>query len=247
MYGQDGYDPNKVFYNADGSSVGWAKEGDELFRQVQDSEGNPLWDTDISGFSKPRLESAGVYHKDTQEEAIAKLLARGGDSAVGGRKDFMGATTLDDLAKDHSGKWGQDYVTDPEFAKYANDPAWVTKDDTGNITAMRAELVPFMLREALGEEFRDINRGGTKAANGFGDLVKMVVIGTVTAGFGTAAAMGMGMSTGAGATAALTTGGKIVAGAVSGGMSAGLQGGRGRSQPAHGQWPRHGWHWHPEK
>lgn len=189
-------------------------EGQELFNRV-DTPG-----LDNAPSADP-YQSAGKYHKETAQEAMDRLLKAGGAARTGGVNDFMGETALSGIAKKDSGKWGQDFVNLPEMQQYLDDPAWVTKTD-GKVTAVRAELLPYVLRESIGEEFRDMTRGGTKSANGLGDLIGMVVIGMVTAGFGTAAATGMGMTT---TTGALTTAGKIAAGAIGGGMSSGLQGG----------------------
>ena len=214
---QDGDTVTPSFYTrtADGQyRVAQGKDGEELFTLTRSE---PTWQNpDGADVWTP----AGKYHKETAQEAATRLLGQGGGYATGDRKDFMGATTLTDLTTQADGKWGQDFVNMPELKPYLDDPAWVTKTD-GKVTAVRAELLPLMLRESIGEEYRDMARGTTKAANGFGDLVKMVVVGTVTAGFGTAAAAGMGMTT---TTGALTTAGKVAAGAIGGGMSSALQG-----------------------
>lgn len=195
------------------------REGEELFTH---SRSEPTWQNpDGEDVWTP----AGKYHKETAQEAADRLLGQGGGYKTEGqgaqRSDFMGETTLTDLTTKANDKWGQDFVNMPELKPYLDDPAWVTKTD-GKVTAIRAELLPLMLRESIGEEYRDMTRGTTKDAEGFGGLVKMVVIGTVTAGFGAAAAAGMGMTT---ATGALTAAGQVTAGAIGGGMSAGLQGG----------------------
>lgn len=201
-----------AYYSKDASGryrVASGQDGEELYALTQGDDGMQSYTT------------AGKYHKETAQEAMDRLLKAGGAARTGGVNDFMGETALANIAKDNKGKWGQDFVNLPEMQQYLDNPAWVTKTD-GKVTAVRAELLPYVLRESIGEEFRDMTRGGTKSANGLGDLIGMVVIGMVTAGFGTAAATGMGMTT---TTGALTTAGKIAAGAIGGGMSSGLQGG----------------------
>lgn len=192
-----------------------------------------LVDYDPSGFT---YESVGVYRKETPEEAWARQVAQGGGFTTGGSGDFGGETTLERLTKDVSSKkWGADPVNIPELQQYIDNPEWVQRDDGGKITAMRAELLPYVFREQLGEEFRDITRGGTKKAGGFGDVVGALIIGVATAGFGIAAAAGMGL-TAAGTAAggltgaitggtALSTTGSIVAGGITGGLGSAINGG----------------------
>lgn len=205
-------DANGQYYGANGA------DGQELFTRTAGEDGTDSY------------TSAGKYHKETAQEAADRLLKAGGAAKTGGVNDFMGDSTLAGIAKDSADKWGQDFVKLPEMQQYLDNPAWVTKTD-GKVTAVRAELLPYVLRESIGEEFRDIARGSTKRADGLGAIVQAVVIGVVTAGFGTAASTAMGMTTGAGAGAtmggaakALTTAGKIAAGAMGGGMASGLQG-----------------------
>lgn len=202
-------------------------EGKELFNrtgEMQASFDNPD--------GTPVYASSGKFHTETPQEAIARLLEQGGGYASGGfRTDFMGKETFDDLLVDHSGKWGSDPVNNAELAQYLNDPNWVTRDENGNITHARAELYPLLMRESLGEEYRDMNRGGTKAAGGFGDVVKAAILGVVTGGLGLAGASALGMGTaaagaGLGATAAgMGAGGLATAGAISGGLNSAFTGG----------------------
>ncbi len=197
-------------------------DGQELFARSAGEDGTESY------------TSAGKYHKETAQEAADRLMKQGGATKTGGVNDFMGESALAGTAKDGSGKWGQDFVNLPEMQQYLDDPAWVTKTD-GKVTAVRAELLPYVLRESLGEEFRDMARGGTERSDGMGGLVKAVVIGMVTAGFGTALSAAVGGTVGgatgmAGVTAAangaaLSTTGSVIAGAAGGAMSSGLQGG----------------------
>jgi hypothetical protein len=129
----------------------------------------------------------------------------------------------------------------PELAKYINDPNWVQRGEDGKVTGMRAELLPYVFRDELGEQFRDMTRGGTKESNVMGDLVFTVILGVMTMGVGTAAASAAGLTAttagGAAATgvgglsgaltggAGLSTTGSVVAGGVSGGLSAAAKGG----------------------
>lgn len=194
-----------------------ATDGEELFKLLSGEDGTQSY------------ESAGKYHKETPEEAMTRLLAQEGVS--GGVNDFMGSEALTNLAKDNSGKWGADYVKDPALQKYLDDPSWVSKDENGNITNIRAELYPMLMREQLGQEYRDIARGGTKDADGFGGIVKALVLGVATGGLGLAGASALGFGSaaagaGLGATAAgMGYGGLATAGAIGGGLNAALTGG----------------------
>lgn len=197
--------------------VNQATDGEELFKLLSGEDGTQSY------------ESAGKYHKETSEEAMARLLAKEGVS--GGVNDFMGSEAISNLTKDNSGKWGVDYVKDPTLKKYLDDPSWVSKDEDGNVTSIRAELYPMLMREQLGQEYRDIARGGTEASDGIGGLVKSLILGTVTGGLGLAGASALGFGSaaagaGLGATAAgMGYGGLAVAGALGGGLSSALTGG----------------------
>jgi hypothetical protein len=201
--------------------VAQGNEGEELFTMSQG-------DQPENGDPTQTYTSAGNYHTETLDEAVARLLGQGGGYATGGFNDFIGTGQMSRLASDQSGKWGSDYVNMPELQQYLDDPNWVAKDENGNITQIRAELYPLLMREALGEESRDINRGGTKESGGFGDLVKMALLGTVTGGLGLAGATAMGLGTaaagaGLGATmAGMGTAGLATAGAIGGALNAGL-------------------------
>lgn len=205
--------------------IATGNEGQELFTR---SMSGPTWDNPDGS---EVWTSAGNYHRETPQEAAARLLAQGGGYASGGyRNDFMGNETLSDLTSQADTKWGSDPINNPELAKYINDPNWVARDENGNITNIRAELYPLLMRESLGEESRDINRGVTDQSDVFGNLVKMALLGTVTGGLGLAGASALGLGTaaagaGMGATmAGMGTGGLATAGAIGGGLSAGLTG-----------------------
>ena len=220
--GDNGNLPSYYAKTTDGQyRIASGKDGEELFTQTTGEDGTQSY------------TSAGKYHKETAQEAADRLMKQGGAAKTGGVNDFMGESALSGTAKDSAGKWGQDFVNLPEMQQYLDNPAWVTKTE-GKVTAVRAELLPYVLRESIGEEFRDIVRGGTKQADGIGSIVKAVVIGVATAGFGTAfsaaaggtvgGATGMAGVTAASGGAALSTTGSIMAGAAGGAMSAGLQG-----------------------
>lgn len=196
-------------------------QGKELFSLTQEYDQDPLY------------TSVGNFHKETPQEAVARLLAQGGGYKTGLEgtvsRDFMGEQTLNNLTTEADKKWGNDYVNMPELKPYLDDPAWVTKTD-GKVTAVRAELLPLMLRESIGEEYRGLARGSTKESDFIGDLVKMALLGTVTGGMGLAGASALGLGTaaagaGMGATmAGMGTAGLATAGAIGGGLSAGLTG-----------------------
>lgn len=194
-------------------------DGEELFTLTNGEDGTQSY------------TSAGKYHKDTPEEAMKRLLDQGGGYRSGTVNDFMGSESLTGLTKDGSGKWGADYVKDPTLQQYLDDPSWVSKDENGNITNIRAELYPMLMREQLGQEYRDIARGGTKAADGMGDIVKALVMGVATGGLGLAGAQTLGLGTAAagsslGATAAgMGYGGLATAGAFTGSLNSALTGG----------------------
>jgi len=204
-------------------AAGTGEEGKELFTLNTPKYGEG------SFLTGPTYTSAGKYHEETPDEAIARLLALGGNAQTGGYNDFMGEAALAGLTSGRD-KWGKDLVNDPSLAKYLNDPNWVARDENGNITSIRAELYPYLMREQLGGEFKDINRGSTKEADGLGQLMKAAILGLVTGGFGVGAAGALGMGAagagaGLGATAAgLTPAGMATAGGISGGLSAGLTG-----------------------
>lgn len=216
-----------------GGGVGSGLEGQEIFTM---QNGEPTWENNQG---TPVYTSAGKYHKETPQEAAARLIAQGGGYKSGnnGRQtggdsyDFMGVDSLNAMTTKGSEKWGTDYVNDPTLKQYLDDPSWVSKDENGNITAIRSELYPLLARQSLGGEYQNIARGGTKASDGIGGLVKGLILGTVTGGLGLAGASAMGMGSaaagaGLGATAAgMGYGGLATAGAISGGLSSALTGG----------------------
>lgn len=202
---------------------------------ADEAEGKDLYQLTY-GFdgSEPVYTEAGKYHKETLDEAIDRLIGYGGSYKIDGQKggyDFMGQEALSGLSADGGGKWGPDYMKDPTMVKLLNDPNYVTRDENGAIKSIRAELYPHLFREQLAQEYRDIARGGTKEAGGFGDIVKALIVGVGTGGLGLAGASALGLGSaaagaGIGATAAgMGYGGLATAGAISGALSSALTGG----------------------
>jgi hypothetical protein len=205
-------------------------EGTELFKRklADGTNDDGTWNAN----EQDAYIADGKYHRETPQEAATRMVSQGGGYKTGqGSYDFAGEDQLNRITTDVHSKWGQDYVNMPELQKYMNDPAWVARDDKGKITNIRAELVPLLMRESLGEEYRDITRGNTKSSDFLGDLIGSIALGAITGGFGIAGAGAMGLSSaaagaGLGATAAgLGAGGMAVAGGLSGALGSAVTGG----------------------
>lgn len=215
----------------------------EIERYIQSRNAVGLDIDQYSGIDpsvRDSYDTFGTVRQETQQEAVDRLLGEGGSRNAG---NFLSGSTLDRTTKQDNEKYGRDFVNIPELQQHIDDPSWVTKDNSGNITAIRAELVPYVMRQALGDEFANINRGMTDESDVLGTLVGTIVIGVMTAGIGSAFAAGMGMTTAVGAGgaaltgaagvealaagASLTAGGMATAGAIGGGLSTALQGGSG--------------------
>lgn len=213
-----------------------AEDGTELFTRSGDYDPSAWGSYEYGPTAKPfEYTSAGNYRAETPEEAAKRLTdSTSGASATGGRNDFMGEMTLADMQVDHSGKWGKDYVNMPELKQYLDDQSWVQRDKDGNITSVRAELLPLMFSEDIGEEARNLNRGVTDESDFLGSLIPTLILGLATAGIGTAAASAMGMTTAGTATGlsgallpagtALTGTGALTAGTIGGGLNSAIQG-----------------------
>jgi uncharacterized membrane protein YoaK (UPF0700 family) len=162
----------------------------------------------------------GAFRNASEEQRLKDIIVQDGSYKTGnkGYHDFMSSQQLVDASKKGDEKWSKDYAYEESIAPLLNDPNWVQRDESGNITNIRAELYPYLMRQALGDEYSGMSRGGTKRSGGFGDVVKGLVLGVATGGLGLAGAGALGLASGS-----LASG--LTAGAISGGLSSALTGG----------------------
>lgn len=215
-------------------------DGTELFtgterpgtRAFNDSSGKDEWQTDYT--------SAGTYRKETEAEAWARMVAQGGaydDKDKTNTAGFGSEGDLANLSKDNTHKkYGPaDPVNIPELAQYIDDPNWVQRGEDGQITGMRAELMPYVFGQELSDVSRELQRGGTPEADVAGKLIGSLVLGIVTGGLGIAGAAAAGLTT-AGTAAgmagamlpagtALSTGGLALSSGIGAGLNTAINGG----------------------
>jgi hypothetical protein len=225
--------PNEInpffHFNGDGPA-----DGTELYRAVEKpvEQPNPLG---VGGYEiPPEYVSAGNYRKETEAEAWERMLANGGsysDDPFGGDDTFTGLYT-DNTHKKYG---GQDTVNIPELEKLINDPNWVVRDDNGNITQVRAELLPYIFGQELHQQGIELHRGATPRSNGAFNLAKNLFLGLFTGGLGIAGAAGLGLTTAGTASGmagamlpagtALSTGGMVLSSGLGAGLHTAINGG----------------------
>lgn len=233
-------DPSPTYYYQDSSGVyqpvtPWdvqsnrLADGAELFTFEQLTPTlRDLWDTEFQKLYDPQTElygrykPTGAFRRETRDEALDRLFNEAPSRTTGGWNDFLSDNVLNQIATSHDEKWGKDYVNIPELAPLLKDPNWVQRDEQGNIVAVRSELMPYIVTQGIGLESGDLNRSTTKSSDLAGNLIKAGIIGIATGGLGSALAGGLGLTTSAGA---LTTAGKVVAGATAGGLTSAAMGG----------------------
>lgn len=221
----------------------YTKNGLQLGSDYSDHITNDYWEKQLSDglytLDEDTNQLVNVNAvRESHEDAVNRLLSQGGGYKTGnygdGNRnsyDFMSEMALEGIASEANTKWGKDLVNLPHLKKYLDDPNWVSRGEDGAVESIRAELYPLLMQEALGGEYRNINRGSTKESDFMGDMVKSLVMGVATGGLGLAGASALGFGSaaagaGLGATAAgMGAGGLATAGAISGGLNSALTGG----------------------